>query len=145
MGLRGKLPGGAFDGAAVKLPVCPKHLDKEARAEWRRIGRELVQLGRVTAVDRAALASYCVAWSRWVASEAEVSRLGAVVKTANGNLIQNPYLAIANRALEQLNKVAHSFGLTPISRARLPAAAAQGEMSLAEMLFADTPLPAGDK
>lgn len=119
------------------MPTCPKHLTGEARREWRRMGRELLALGVLTSVDRAALAAYCLAWGRWVEAEGQVAKLGTIVKTANGNLIQNPYLAVANRAMEQMTKLAGEFGMTPSSRSRVHAQAPSDEPSLAEILFAD--------
>lgn len=119
------------------LPPCPRHLTGEARREWRRMGGELVRLGVMTAVDKATFAAYCVAWARWVDAEANVAKLGPIVKTANGNLIQNPYLAVANRALEQMTKLAAEFGMTPSSRSRVQVAQPAAEPSLADVLFGD--------
>ena len=45
-----------------------------------------------------ALACYCQAWSRWTAAEQQVNALGAVVKSAAGFAIPNPYIAIAAAA-----------------------------------------------
>lgn len=103
----------------VTLPPCPGHLGAEARREWRRAGRQLLEMGVMTSVDRAALAAYCVAYERWVEAEGKVATLGTVVKTAAGNLIQNPYLAVANRAMEQMTRLAAEFGMTPSSRSQV--------------------------
>ena len=119
------------------VPTAPRHLTGEARKEWRRMGRELLALGVLTTVDRAALAAYCVAYARWADAEAQVTKLGTVVKTANGNLIQNPYLAVANRAMDQMMKAASEFGMTPSSRSRVQVQQADAGPSLAELLFAD--------
>ena len=105
--------------ARVKAPTCPKHLGKTARAEWRRVVRELTAMRVLSEIDRAALAGYCVAYGRWVEAEEQVAKLGTVVKTTNGNLIQNPYLSIANRALIDMAKLATEFGMTPSSRSRV--------------------------
>lgn len=121
----------------TELPPCPRHLTGEARREWRRMGGELARMGVVTAVDRAALAAYCVAWARWVDAEGQVAKLGTIVKTANGNLIQNPYLAVANRALEQMTRLATEFGMTPSSRSRVQVAERDAGPSLADVLFGD--------
>mgnify|MGYP000913998384 FL=1 len=121
----------------AKLPTAPKHLTSAARAEWRRMGKELLALGVLTSVDRAALAAYCVAYARWAEAEVQVAKLGTVVKTSNGNLIQNPYLAVANRAMEYMTKLATEFGMTPSSRSRVQVQAPADEMSLADLLFAD--------
>jgi len=117
------------------MPPVPGHLSKEAKREWRRMGKELLALGVMTTVDRAALAAYCVAYARWAEAEEMVTRLGTVVKTANGNMIQNPYLSVANRAMEQMAKLAGEFGMTPSSRSRVQVQPATEELSLAEMLF----------
>jgi P27 family predicted phage terminase small subunit len=81
------------------VPNFPEYLDKEARAEWERITPELVTLGILARVDRAALSAYCMAWSRWVDAETNLRKFGAVIKTPKGYPIQNPYLGIANTAI----------------------------------------------
>ncbi len=101
------------------------------------MGRELLALGVLTTVDRAALAAYCVAYARWADAEAQVTKLGTVVKTANGNLIQNPYLAVANRAMDQMMKAAGEFGMTPSSRSRMQVEQADAGPSLADVAFGD--------
>lgn len=102
------------------IPTCPRHLDKEAKAEWRRISGELLTLGLLTLIDRAALAGYCAAWSRWVAAELNIQKFGTVIKSPkSGYPVQNPYVGIANTALDQMRKFATEFGLTPASRSRL--------------------------
>jgi P27 family predicted phage terminase small subunit len=107
---------------ALAVPSCPSHLDKEARREWRRIVPELTVLGLLTRVDRAALAAYCVAYSRWITAEREVQRTGLTVVSPNGYPQKSPHLAIADKALEQVRKFAAEFGLTPASRSKVTAA-----------------------
>ena len=47
------------------------------------------------------------------------ARFGPVVKTKAGNLVQNPYLAVANRAMDQMLLYARELGMTPSSRSRI--------------------------
>ncbi len=102
------------------IPTCPRHLDKEAKAEWRRVSGELLTLGLLTTIDRAALAGYCSAWSRWVAAELSIQKFGTVIKSPkSGYPVQNPYVGIANTALDLMRRFATEFGLTPASRSRL--------------------------
>lgn len=115
------------------IPRCPKHLDGEARREWRRVAGELYEAGLLTRVDRAALAAYCQAWARWVEAEGKVRELGAVVKTTNGGLMQNTWLGVANRALDEMRRFMVEFGMTPSSRARVKVESP--EPDLAEVLF----------
>jgi P27 family predicted phage terminase small subunit len=103
------------------IPDCPPHLDALARAEWQRIVPELAALNLLTGLDRAALAAYCQAWSRWIAAEQQLQAQGAVILAPSGYPIQNPQLAIANKALAQLRAFAAEFGLSPASRSRVAA------------------------
>lgn len=106
----------------IKIPPCPRHLSAEARKEWKRVSKVLARLGMLSTIDRAALAAYCQAWGRWVDAERHVKERGEVVKTAAGNIIQNPYLCIANKSMEQMYKFLTEFGMTPVSRTRVTAA-----------------------
>lgn len=102
------------------VPTCPKHLDKTARVEWRRISRELLALGLLTSIDRAALAAYCMAWSRWARAEEKVQQTGEVIKSSkSGYPIQNPYVGVANTAMDHMRKLLVEFGMTPASRSRI--------------------------
>ena len=117
------------------LPRAPEHLDDEARAEWKRVSRDLYDAGLLTGVDRGALAAYCQAFSRWANAERRARELGAVIQTTQGNLVQNPWISIANRAMELMLKAAAEFGMTPSARSRVTAQVPEGETSLAEALF----------
>jgi P27 family predicted phage terminase small subunit len=104
----------------AEIPECPDFLDDEARAEWFRMAKVLEDMGLLTRADRAALAAYCVAYSRWVAAEAQVRRLGTIVKSPLKNFpMKSPYLTVADQALETMRKFMVEFGLTPSSRSRI--------------------------
>jgi P27 family predicted phage terminase small subunit len=94
-------------------------LDKIAKAEWKRISRELLSVGLLTEVDRSALAAYCAAFARWVKAEKELQNMPAVVKAPSGYPMPNPYIGIANTALDQMRKFLTEFGMTPASRSRI--------------------------
>lgn len=119
---------------AGTMPRCPSHLQGEARAEWRRVARGLHEAGLLTQMDRAALAIYCQAWERWVRAEGQVARHGEVVKTLAGNVMQNPYLSIANRAMKQMRDMARELGMTPSARSQIRVQPLEGP-SLADLLF----------
>ena len=86
----------------------------------------------MTVIDKDALAAYCTAFARWREAERQVAKRGLVVVTnvksdddgnviGGGNYIQNPWLAIANKAMEQMLKLEAEFGMTPSSRSRVKA------------------------
>lgn len=92
-------------------------------------------MGLLTSIDIDSLAFYCVLFARWEKAERIVREKGEVIKTVNGNIIQNPYLSIANRSLEQMNKIASEFGMTPSSRSRVKAEVPDVDSELEQMLF----------
>ena len=105
----------------VVRPTRPAHLSWTSRTEWDQIAAELERLGLLTKLDRAALATNCQAYGRWVKSEKEAAVHGLVVKTKDGNLIQNPYLSIANKAMRQMHEFLVEFGMSPSARTRVVA------------------------
>ncbi len=106
--------------APAEVPECPDFLDDEARAEWFRMAPVLEEMGVLTPADRAALAAYCTAYSRWVTAERQVQRLGTIVKSPLKNFpMKSPYLTVADQALETMRKFMVEFGLTPSSRSRI--------------------------
>jgi P27 family predicted phage terminase small subunit len=105
----------------LKLPPVPAHLSEPAKKEWRRLGRQLLRMGLVTEIDRPALALLCQAWGRWVEAEDALKRYGVMVKSPAGFPMQSPYLAVANKAMEQMRSLLSEFGLTPASRTRVSA------------------------
>jgi len=105
---------------AQGIPNRPDWLDTEALAEWDRVTAELADMGLLTLADRAALAAYCTAWSRWVQAEDMVRKFGTIVKSPEkGFPMKSPYLSIADQALETMRKLMVEFGLTPSSRSRI--------------------------
>src|ERR1700730_256189 len=104
---------------AIAVPEPPAHLDERARAKFTAMALMLARAGVMTELDAGALARYAVVWCRWVDAEAEIKRRGPVVKTEGGNIIQNPFLAVANKCLSQMAQIEGEFGLTPSSRSRI--------------------------
>ena len=114
----------------------PAHLGPAAVKEWRRVRRVLEPVGLLTAADVDLLAMYCQAYQRWVSAEEQVKQFGEVVKTKAGNLIQNPYLSVANRAMDQMLIYARELGMTPSARSRLQVGSGEQPVSVAQDLFA---------
>lgn len=119
----------------VVRPRPPAHLSNDEKEKWESVAQELHSLGLVTNLDLDQLAMYCVLWVRWEEAEKMVREKGEIIKTAAGNIIQNPYLSIANRAIEQLGKLGAEFGMTPSSRTRIKTDPSDAEHELERMLF----------
>jgi phage terminase small subunit len=69
---------------------------------------------------------WCVAAVNHALAAQEVRKLGQIVKTKDGNAIQNPYLPIVNRQALIMLRAGAEMGFSPASRAAL-GRAAQGE------------------
>lgn len=126
------------------VPPCPDHLDGDARREWDRITPELLTAGLLCTVDMAALAMYCVAYSRWRLAEERIrffatmdqAGAGLVQTTKNGFEQLSQWMIVSKMAQDQLFKYLAEFGLSPVARARVKHIAAQGD------LFGNDPLAA---
>ena len=101
------------------LPTCPAHLLPSAKAEWKRLARELYQLGVLTRLDRAALAGYCQAYGRWVEAEKMLKETPGILKMPSGYIQANPWLTIATKQMELMQRFAAEMGMTPSSRSRV--------------------------
>jgi P27 family predicted phage terminase small subunit len=106
---------------APGLPDPPPHLSELAREQWHKLGGKLAALRLVTEIDAPALAALCQAYARWAEAEEKIRQFGPVITSPSGYLIQSPYLAIANRSLEQMMRILVEFGMTPSSRSRVAA------------------------
>lgn len=103
-----------------RTPSPPKNLSPVAKTEWKRLAKELHRLGLLTIVDMTMLETYCIVYARWVDAEEHVRSEGIVVLSPLKKVpMQNPYLSIANRAMEQMLKLSHEFGFTPASRTKI--------------------------
>ncbi len=108
------------------MPEPPDHLNADARTEWDRVAHGLHALRLLETVDRAALAAYCTAYARWVQAERAIAEMGKrdmltgglMIKTSNGNAIQNPLVGTANKAASDMVRYAAEFGMTPSARVR---------------------------
>ena len=113
----------------IPQPPAQVVADPYAIEEWNRITPELEAVGLLTKVDGTTLAGYCMCVSRWRQAEEAIHRMKArdkltsalMIKTSNGNAIQNPLIGVANRAMNMAIRFAAEFGMSPAARARLEA------------------------
>ena len=113
----------------LSQPTPPAFLNDDAKVEWGRICETLYKVGLMTELDRGALAACCQAYGRWAQAERALARMSdkdelnraLMIKTSNGNAIQNPLVGIANKAAADYVKYAVEFGMTPSARARVTA------------------------
>jgi P27 family predicted phage terminase small subunit len=120
---------------AIAKPRAPVALGVDAKKEWTRVTKQLADLGMVTAIDTSALAAYCIAFERFKNANAALEDVkkkdpifkGLMVKTKQGNWIQNPLVGVARRAADDMIRYGSEFGMTPSSRSRLSIAPTEGK------------------
>lgn len=110
-------------GQLTALPPAPGFLDRMGKAEWKRVGPELIEKGLLSEGDLAAFTAYCANVSRAVAAEKVLKREGLTFETAQGFLMPRPEVAIARQCWHQVRQFSQEFGLTPSARARVRGAA----------------------
>ena len=77
------------------------------------------ELGLLTGLDRGLLAAYCQAHALWVEAVSSIERYGTMIKSPNGYPMQSPYVAVANKQVEIMVRIAAELGMTPSSRTRI--------------------------
>jgi P27 family predicted phage terminase small subunit len=113
----------------IGCPDPPLHLTPPARDEWDRVTARMRPLGILTDLDRGVLAAYCQAHGRWVAAERALAGMaardqvteGLMIRTTSGNVIHNPLVGAANKAMADMVRYAAELGMTPSSRSRVVA------------------------
>ncbi|MCF2514433.1 P27 family phage terminase small subunit [Sphingomonas sp. G124] len=111
------------------LPDPPDFVveDPVALGEYRRAGEQLVRMGVVSDLDLAVLSAYSASFALWVSTEKLIAQMaandpttsGRMIKTTNGNIVQNPLVGVARRAKADTIRYAVELGLTPASRSRV--------------------------
>lgn len=113
----------------ASLPMPPPHLCDDAKVEWGRVSHMLYALRLLSNADVAALSAYCESWALFKQAKEALNLMaktdqvtkGLLIKTSNGNAIQNPLVGIANKAAADMVRYAAEFGMTPSARARIHA------------------------
>ena len=114
---------------ALAEPTPPAFLCDDAKVEWGRVSHMLYALRLLSNADVAALSAYCESWALFKQAKEALNLMaktdqvtkGLLIKTSNGNAIQNPLVGIANKAAADMVRYAAEFGMTPSARARIHA------------------------
>lgn len=114
----------AEQDAAKEWAVQQREFFELARAEWRRVARELGNVpGLLTSVDADALAMYCETYARWVQASQKLAAGGMVeklkTKTGSEYYAISPYMTIVSQCVGTMKQFLSEFGMTPASRSRI--------------------------
>ena len=103
------------------VPPAPECVlqDEIALAEWNRVVPELLRLGVLSELYAAAIAAYCMSFSRWQQAEEILRQEGRTYKLRNGTVCKHPAVDIARDAMVMMRVFAGEFGMSPAARSRL--------------------------
>ena len=118
------LPADVPEGVG-ELWAPPDYFNDEQRAQWD-YALENAPRGLLTATDREILVTWCLAAVVRARAAREIDRLGLVVKTKDGNAIQNPFLPILNRQALIMMRCGAEMGFSPSARMAIGQAAEEG-------------------
>jgi P27 family predicted phage terminase small subunit len=105
--------------ATPGVPSAPSWMEREAKAEWRRIVPELDRLGVLAKVDRAALTTYCSAWAKFVRAEEALRDEDLVAERRAGNgPAKHPGWQVWREAANTVAMLAKELFITPSARLR---------------------------
>lgn len=95
---------------------------------WVGFAQELYNAGLLTNLDIGTFEIYVLAYATRVRVKPHLDN-ALIYKGPNGGAVHNPYLAIYNKATEQMLKSGAELGLSPGSRSRISVDPPKGEES----------------
>lgn len=106
------------------LPSMPEYFNEYAEECWMRTSTVLYHMKLLTVADRDMMEAYCIAYATWREANEDIKKNGSVMQILhpNGEVKYEqvrPQVTIANKALDQMMKLAVQFGMTPSARSRL--------------------------
>lgn len=109
---------------APKRPPCPAWLDQDARKEWFRMTKILMDRRLLRPDDQALLAAWCQETSDLALARKQLAELGAGRLLMKGRTKGdpprlNPLLRVIREKTETIIQLASRFGFSPVDRSRI--------------------------
>ncbi|WP_245431001.1 phage terminase small subunit P27 family [Rhodoplanes roseus] len=121
------------DGALRRVPVAPRNLTDEAKAEWRRVAPDLVRRKVLTVDNLSLLESYAMAIGMVKISADTLRVEGHAVPTAKGGMQRHPAVQTMREFMCEGRRLAAELGLTPTSRNKVGAPTEDQDDDLADL------------
>lgn len=109
-----------------RVPSPPAELGKMAKAEWKRIAKELHDMGVLTRIDTKTLANYCQAYEDMKIARGLLAKWNLAnpnspnqIVTGGGMVRSHPLVQQIRDHRKDMMAFAAEFGLTPSSRSRV--------------------------
>lgn len=105
------------DPRGVGRPQVPAYL-KQTEKELFRACLAALPVTILSRADTAILERFAVSWARFRLAHDEVWRVGHMVQSPQGPII-NPYIGMMERAAKEMHRAGAELGMSPVARARL--------------------------
>ena len=108
--------------------AVPEELEKNelGKREWTRLAPMLRKARIITDGDRAVVIAVCQQWALYRTALEKVDTAGLVVTSPSGYPMPNPYIGIANKALQACLRMWIELGITPAARTKVEAVDGEG-------------------
>jgi len=98
---------------------CPSWIQPQAKVLYKKLAKELTELGIVGQTDSGQLVLYCVTLAKWHEAEALVEELGPTFIDSRGVERIRPEVRLCKRLADQVVRFGKGFGLSPAARTGL--------------------------
>jgi len=117
------------------FPKPPRHLGKEAKRAWKRLGPALAATNILNGLDLLAFETLCLCYEEMRAADAKIPEEGLVIPDKKGSSKANPLIRIRNSARATFLKLCSQFGMNPDGRQKLDFAPARDDDGELEALL----------
>jgi P27 family predicted phage terminase small subunit len=116
-------------------PKYPRKLSPQGKRIFKRLCAQLEARRTLTDGDAEILCLYASLADRRQKALDSLEKDGEVVSTSEGNLVTNPWLAIAERTEARMISILDKLGLTPVSRDRVKVTRRSAEPDILEIVL----------
>ena len=102
-----------------EIPKCPPHLKGEARKEWNRITKELVQIRSYIHHWIEQHSAHIALYGHTYVQSDKIIRENGLTVMGKRGMARRPEVLIRSKAMSQMREFLIQFGMTPVSRTRL--------------------------
>ena len=103
----------------VSKPDAPDYLDERHKAAFDLFAGRLAAMRVMTAADTEAVVLLASAWVDWQDACDSLKKYSPILKTPSGYIQTSPYVAMKNRAWDEVQRMLIECGLTPSGRRRV--------------------------
>ena len=119
---------------AASEPKCPTWLSTDGKKIWRRVAKQLKEMGMLFEADQDVICAYVQAVITHQEASKVVAKEGIVVAGRRDEFVKNPALQVVRDNATLIRMLAGELGLTPAARARLKSPDNEGVQDLDRFL-----------